>query len=185
MVTPPEGDDRDVVETFGADRPLLRERWQALSRRTRVTIAASISVVVLSGLADYVITHRAPPPDPAAATHVRITDVGRPDYGSPFFGITLRMEVTSSVTVVAAENGYGDLVMYVGPVPGTPLDPGHARTLYAHAAVSTCQLPHPPRGTPLLYLTLRTARGDRLARVVPTQAQFERLDDALRLACAS
>jgi hypothetical protein len=57
MVTPPEGNDRDVVEAAGA-----------------------ACVVVLGAFLGYVVAIRPgpPPPDPVAVTTVRITEVGRP-----------------------------------------------------------------------------------------------------------
>src|SRR2546425_2702912 len=97
MVTPSEGEDRDLVENAGADRPLLRERWQALSRRTRATIAVSASVALLGALLGYVVATR-PPPDPVAATSVRITGVELPHRYGLDFGITLQVTSASLVT---------------------------------------------------------------------------------------
>jgi hypothetical protein len=186
MVIPPDGDDR-AVEILGEDRPLLRDRWQALTRRARVTITAATCLVVLSALLGYALANRPPPapPDPADATGVSIAQVRMPVDGSPYFGITFRVEATSAVTVVAAYEGYDNLVLYVSPVPGRRLYPGHVSTLTAQAVVCTCRTPHASRGTPLLYLSVRNARGDRRIRVVPTATQFDRLEQALRLSCGT
>lgn len=185
MVTPPVGDDGDVVEVLGADRPLLKDRWRALSRRSRATAAVASSVVVLTALAGYVLAHRPPPapPDPAAATSISILRVSPPVAGSPYFGITFRVAATSSVRLVTTDAGYDDLTLSVDRLSGTTLAPGEVRRLDGRAAVCTCQEAHPARGTPLLFLTVRNARGTGKAQVVPTRAQFDQLDGALHRAC--
>ncbi|WP_158697173.1 hypothetical protein [Streptomyces hokutonensis] len=186
MVTPPEGDDRNTVEVLGTDRPLLVQRWRALSRRSRVTVAVSTSVVVLTALVGYLLASRPPPvpPDPAAATRITILHVSPPVVGSPYFGITFRVTATSSVRLVTTDEGYDDLTLFVDTLAGTTLAPGEVRLLDGQAAVCTCQLAHPPRGTPLLYLTVRNARGYAKARLVPTDAQFDQIDDDIHRACA-
>ena len=86
--------------------------------------------------------------------------------------------------MVGAREGYADLILHV-PLPATALAPGEVRSMHVRAAVCDCWLPRPPRGTPLLYLRLRTPGGDRYVGVVPNRAQFDRLDAIVRRACAS
>ncbi|MFC8514915.1 hypothetical protein [Streptomyces sp. NPDC057257] len=186
MVSPPEGDDRNTVEILDTERPLFRERWRALSRRGRVLVTASACAIVLTGALGYVVATRPPPPppDPVAATSIRITDVHIPD-GTSDFDVTLRAAATSPVTFVGTSEGYGNLVLYVSPVPGTSLTAGEAATLHARAIVCTCHSPLPPRGTPLLFVTLRNDHGQGRAQVVPTAAQFDSIGRAVRQACAN
>ncbi|MHC3471921.1 hypothetical protein ACYF6T_24935 [Streptomyces sp. 7R007] len=183
MVTSPEG-DRDVVEVLGTDQPPLRQRWRALSRRARLTVAASACAVVLAVSAGYLLAPRpsAPAPAPVAGTGVRIRQVGVPARGNPYFGITLRAAATSLVAVAGIREGYPDLILRI-PSPGRPLAPGRVRTLSVRAAVCDCWLPRPPLGTPLLYLALRSPRGERYVAVVPTRARFARLDRVIRRSC--
>jgi hypothetical protein len=184
MASPPEGDGRSTVEILGDERPLVRERWQTLSRRTRVTVAATTCAVVLGGVLAYVVAHRPPPPppDPAAATTVRITDVQMPPRLSPDFGITLRVAAASRVTFVGMAEGYGNLFLYELPVPGAVLLPGHARTLHVRLDVY-CQTPHPRRGTPVLFVIVRNTRGEGRAPVMPTRAQFAGITRAVNQVC--
>jgi hypothetical protein len=186
MLTPSEGDGQGVIEILDADRPLFRERRRALSRRARAAVAASTCLVVLTLLAGYFLRPRpaSPAPAPVADVSVRITHVSVPRAYNPYFGITLRAVATQLVTVEGTREGYDYLILYV-PLPGRPLTPGQARTLHVRAAVCNCSLPRPPRGTPLLYLTVRTLRGERQLSVVPTPAQFDLLDLNLRRSCAS
>jgi hypothetical protein len=76
-VTPCDGQDRDVVENIGADRPLIRESWQAQSRREQVTLTVSSDALVLGLLLGYLMATRPSPKpsDPLADTSVRITAV--------------------------------------------------------------------------------------------------------------
>ena len=184
MVTPPEGDDRDVVEILGADRPQFRERWRGLSRRSRVTIAASACVAVLGGVLGYVVENRPPPPppDPAAVTTARITDVGMPAHLSPEFPVTLRVTADSRVMFTGMAGGYDNLLLWGMPAPGTALVPGQARTLHTRFNVF-CHGHAPRRGMPLLILIVRNERGEGRAQVVPTEAQFDRIGQAVRKAC--
>ncbi|MFF4503980.1 hypothetical protein [Streptomyces sp. NPDC001401] len=186
MLTPSEGDGQGVIEILDADRPLFRELWRALSRRARAAVAASACLVVLTSLAGYFLSPRpaSPAPVPAAGISVRITHVSVPKAYNPYFGITLRAAATSLVSVEGTREGYENLILYV-PLPGSPLAPGQARTLHVRAAVCNCWLPRPPHGTPLLYLTVRTSRGDRHLSVVPTPAQYAQLDLDLRRSCTS
>ncbi|MFE2419331.1 hypothetical protein [Streptomyces hokutonensis] len=186
MVTPPDGDDRDVVEVPGADRALFRERWRALSRRTRVTVAGAACVAALGALLGYVVTNRPPPPppDPVAVTAVRITEVGRPAGLQQDFPLTLRAEAASRVTYLGMRDGYESLFLSVIPAPGTALLPGRARTLHTRVTVF-CHAPFPRRGTALLFVIVRNARGDGRAQVIPTDAQFTCVIRAMRHACAS
>ncbi|MEV0907613.1 hypothetical protein [Streptomyces hokutonensis] len=186
MVTPPEGDDRDVVEAAGADRALFREHWRALSRRARVTVAGAACVVVLGAFLGYVVANRPgpPPPDPVAVTSVRITEVGRPVGLQQDFPLTLRAEAASRVTYRGMRDGYESLFLSVIPQPGAALLPGRARTLHTRVTVF-CHAPFPRRGTVLLFVIVHNARGDGRAQVVPTDAQFTCVIRAMRQACAS
>jgi hypothetical protein len=183
MVTPSEGQDRDVVENAGADRPLLRERWQALSRRTQVTFAVSSGALVLGALLGYVVATRPPPapPDPVAATSVRITSVEMPQKDSLDFGITIRIASASPVTFTGTRQGY-DGFLQTRPVPGAALPPGQVLVLHTRINVY-CQLPLPPPGTPLLFVTVRNASREGRAPVVPSAAQFTDIDHAVQRIC--
>jgi hypothetical protein len=183
MVTPP-GDD-DVVEILGADRPMISDHWHGLPRRTRLTLTAATCTILLGGLLAYVSTHRPPPPppDPVAATSISITDVEVPVGYSPDFGITLSASASTRVAFGRTAEGYGNLVLHVTPGAGAVLGPGHTRVLYARAVVCTCHVRHPARGTPLLFVTLRNARGEGRVQVVPTAVQFDLIDRAVRHAC--
>ena len=68
--------------------------------------------------------------------------------GGPYFGITFRVTATSSVRLVTTDGGYDDLTLFVDTLAGTTLAPGEVRLLDGQAAVCTCQLAHPSRGTP-------------------------------------
>ncbi|GAA3818402.1 hypothetical protein GCM10022403_059760 [Streptomyces coacervatus] len=184
MVSPPEGDGPNTEEIVGDERPLVRERWQALSRRTRVTVAATTCAVVLSGVLAYVVANRppAPPPDPVAATTVRITDVGLPVGLSPEFPVTLSATADSRVVLMGMQGGYDNLLLWVMPAPGAALPPGRARILHTRFNVF-CHGHVPRRGMPLLFVTVRNGRGEGLARVVPTEAQFDRLGQAVQKVC--
>ncbi|MFE7168408.1 hypothetical protein [Streptomyces sp. NPDC057616] len=185
-MTPPEGNRDDVVEVLDSNRPGLKERWQALPPRARATVALSTCLVVLALLAGYFLAPHpaAPQPPPVAGLHVRITHIGVPPPGNPYFGLRLRATATSLVAISGSREGYPDLILYV-PLPANPLAPGQVRSLYVRAAVCNCWLPRPPSGTPLLYLTLHTSHGERYLAVVPNRGQFERLNRILRRACAN
>ena len=184
MVTPTDGDDPNVVEILGEDRPQLRERWRALSPRARATVAVAACTVALSALLGYVVATRPPPPppDPVAATTARITDVEMPLRYHPDFAITLRVMAASRVTFTGLKDGYRNLFLFDLPAPGVALLPGQARTLHARLDVF-CQTPLPRRGTPLLFVAVRNARGEGRAPVVPTAVQFDSINRAVRLAC--
>jgi hypothetical protein len=187
MVSPPEGGDRDAVEVLGADRPLLRDRWRALPRRVRRTATAVTCAAVFAALLGYLAAHRPPPPlpHPAATTTVRITRVGLPVGLDQDFPVTLRAEAASRVTYWGMRDRYeGQFVfLSVVPVPGIELRPGRARALHTRFIVF-CHGRRPPRGTPLLYVLVRNARGQESTPVVPTESQFDSLDRAVRKACA-
>ncbi|WP_043680344.1 hypothetical protein [Streptomyces xylophagus] len=185
MVTPPEGDDRDVVEAPGADRALFRERWRALSRRARLLVTGTACVVVLGVLLGYVVTNRPtpPPPDPVAVTTARITFVEMPHRLHPDFGVTVRVETASRVTFTGLKDGYANLFVVDLPAPGIVLEPGQAHALHARLDVF-CQTPFPRRGTPLLFVAVRNAHGEGRAPVVPTDSQVKCIVRAVRLACA-
>ncbi|MCH5674338.1 hypothetical protein [Streptomyces gilvus] len=183
MVTPSEGRDRDVVENIGADRPLLRERWQALSRRVRVTAAVSSGALALGALLAYAVATRPPPapPDPVAATSVRITGVEMPQRYSLDFGITVRIASASPVTFTGTRQGYDGFLQPLA-ARGAVLPPGHALVLHTRVNVY-CQLPLPSLGTPLLFVTVRNARREGQAPVVPTAAQFADISRAVQRIC--
>ncbi|MEU3341454.1 hypothetical protein ACWCQ1_45145 [Streptomyces sp. NPDC002144] len=183
MVTPSEGQDSDVVENMGADRPLLRERWQALSRRAQATIAVSSGALALGMLLGYAAATRPQPgpPDPVAATSVRITGVEMPHRYSLDFGITVRIASASPVTFTGTRQGY-DGFLQTRPAPGAALRPGQA--LFLHARINVyCQLPLPPTGTPLLFVTVRNTRREGQAPVLPTAAQSADIDHAVQQIC--
>ncbi|MFI6657205.1 hypothetical protein ACIBL8_17030 [Streptomyces sp. NPDC050523] len=198
MASPPEGDGRSTVEILGDERPLIRERWQALSRRARVTAAATTCVLVLGGVLAYAAAHHhpPPPPDPGDATTARITDVEMPHRTSPDFDITFRLAATSRVTYVGLAEGYGNIFVHERPGPGAVLRPGHARTLHALVDVY-CASPHIRRDTPLLYETpdphpdmpllfaiVSNAKGRGVTPIVPTASQFDSISRAVREVCA-
>lgn len=180
MVTPPDGGERDVVEGFGDDRPLLGERWRALSRRVRVAVVGSVCAVLLGVLLGYVVATR-PPPDPVAATSVRITAVEIPQRYTLDLGITLRVTSASPVTLTGTRQGF-DSFLQTLPVPGAALLPGQVRILHTRLNVY-CQLPLPQQGTPLLFVTVRNARREGRAPVVPTAAQLAGIDRAVQQIC--
>jgi hypothetical protein len=181
MATP---SDRDA-DILGEDRPRLRDRWNALSRRVRLILAASAGLALLATVLGYTFTHLppAPPSDPLAATRIRITQVGVPAPGTQDFDFTLSATATTAVAIAKARGGYGNLILVLAPKPGSPAGPGHPLTFHAHATICTCYTAHPRRGTPLLYVTLHNALGDRTAEVVPTAAQFSRIDRVVSRAC--
>ncbi|KUM67420.1 hypothetical protein [Streptomyces griseorubiginosus] len=185
MVTQPGDQGRDVVENAGADRPLLGERWRALSRRAQVTIAVSSGAVALGAVLGYVAATRPPPPppDPVAATTVRITGVQMPQGSSLDFGVTIRIASASAsaVTLTGSRQGY-DGFLQTRPVPVAVLPPGRALVLHTRLNVY-CQLPLPPPGTPLLFVTMRNDRREGRAPVVPTAAQTAAIDDAVQRIC--
>ncbi|MEU5045818.1 hypothetical protein [Streptomyces griseorubiginosus] len=183
MVTQPEDQGRDLVENAGADRPLLGERWRALSRRARVTIAMSSGALALGAVLGYVAATRPPPPppDPVAATTVRITGVQLPQGSSLDFGVTIRVASASAVTLTGSRQGY-DGFLQIRPVPAAALPPGRALVLHTRLNVY-CQLPLPPPGTPLLFVTVRNTRREGRAPVVPTAAQTAAIDDAVERIC--
>ncbi|MGY6025432.1 hypothetical protein [Streptomyces spinosirectus] len=185
-MTPPEENRDDVVEVLDSSRPGLRERWQALPLRARVTVALSTCLVALTLLAGSFVVPRAasPAPTPVAGTRVRITHVGVPPSGSPYFELRLTATAASLVAIAGSREGYTDLILTVA-LPAAPLAPGQVRTLSVRAAVCNCWLPRPRRGTPLLYLTLRTPHGQWHLAVVPTGAQFDQLDRILRRTCTN
>ncbi|MFG2789343.1 hypothetical protein [Streptomyces sp. NPDC048419] len=197
MASPPEGDGRSTVEVLGDARPLIRERWQALSRRARVSIAATMCVLVLFGVLSYVAgnRHPPPPPDPGDATTARITDVEMPHRTSPDFDITFRIAATSRVTYVGLTEGYGNVFVHERPGP-TVLRPGHARILHARVDVY-CAAPHIRRDTPLLYESpdphpdmpllfaiVSNAKGKGVTPIVPTATQSDSISRAVREVCA-
>ncbi|MER6282468.1 hypothetical protein [Streptomyces sviceus] len=183
MVTQPEDQGRDVVENVGADRPLLGERWRALSRRAQVTVAVSSGAVALGAILGYVAATRPPPPppDPVAATTVRITGVQMPQGSSLDFGVTVRIASASAVTLTGTRQGY-DGFLQTRPVPVAVLPPGRALVLHTRLNVY-CQLPLPPPGTPLLFVTVRNTRREGRAPVVPTAAQTAAIYDAVQRIC--
>ena len=182
-MTPSHGQDRDVVENVGADRPLLPERWQALSRRTQVTIAVSTGALTLGLLLGYHAATRPPPspPDPLAATSVRINSVQMPHKYSLDFGITLRITSTSPITIAGTRQAY-DGLLQTPPAPGATLRPG--RTLVLHTRINVyCQLPLPPSRTPLLFITVRNTHREGQAPVLPTPAQATDINHAIQQIC--
>ncbi|MEV6948498.1 hypothetical protein AB0N07_42600 [Streptomyces sp. NPDC051172] len=180
MWTAPDGDERELVEGFGDDRPLLGERWRALSRRVRVTVLGAVCAVLLGVLVGYVVATR-PPPDPVAATSVRITAVETPQRYTLDLGITLRVASASPVTLTGTRQGYDGFLQTL-PVPGAALLPGQVRILHTRLNVY-CQLPLPQPGTPLLFVTVRNARREGRAPVVPTTAQLAGIDRAVQQIC--
>ncbi|MFJ9538678.1 hypothetical protein ACIRPX_15575 [Streptomyces sp. NPDC101225] len=198
MASPPEGDGLSTVEVLGEDRPLVRERWQALSRRARLTLAATTCVLVLGGVLAHIAVNRhpSPPPDPGDATSARITGVEMPHRTSPDFDITFRLAATSRVTYVGLTVGYGNVSVHERPLPGAVLRPGHARTLRARVDVY-CGVPHvrrdtpllydapdPQAGMPLLFAIVSNAEGRGVTPIIPTASQFDSISRAVREVCA-
>ncbi|MFE7171875.1 hypothetical protein [Streptomyces sp. NPDC057616] len=197
MASPPAGDGHSTVEVLGEDRPLLRERWQELSRRARVALAATTCVLVLGGVLAYVAGNRHPPPlpDPGDATSARITDLEMPHRTSADFDITFRLAATSRVTYVGLTEGYGNVSVHERPAPGAVLRPGHARVLHARVDVY-CGVPHVRRDTPLLYedpdphpgmpllfAIVSNAGGQGVTPIIPTASQFDSISRAVQQVC--
>jgi hypothetical protein len=206
MASPPEGDGRSTTEILGHDweilgheRPLVRERWQALSRRARVTVAVTSGAVLLGGGLAYAAANRPPPapPDPGAAATARITAMEMPHRTGPDLGVTFALDTTSRVTFVGLTEGYDNVFVREPPGlgPGTVLRPGRARLLRAgldfYCAAPRVrrdtrllfETPHPRPGLPLLFVIVRNARGESTTPVVPTSAQFDTITRAVDRAC--
>lgn len=151
-----------------------------MSRPVRVTVVGSVCAALLGVLLGYVVATR-PPPDPVAATSVRITAVEMPRRYTLDLGLTLRVASTAPVTLVGTRRGY-DSFLQTLPVPRAALLPGQVRILHTRLNVY-CQLPLPQQGTPLLFVTVRNARGEGRAPAVPTAAQFESIYRAVQEIC--
>lgn len=145
-----------------------------------MTVVGSLCVVLLGVLLGYVVATR-PPPDPVAATSVRITAVEMPQRYTLDLGITLRVASASPVTLTGTRQGYDGFLQTLS-VPGAPLLPGRVRILHTRLNVY-CQLPPPGQGTPLLFVTVRNARREGRAPVVPTATQLAGIDRAVQQIC--